>query len=191
MGRRVLLSAFLDTNVVVRFLVGDPPDQAERATRLLESAEGLLLVDLVIAECVYVLQSVYGVEPARVAELLGRVISFASVRVVDAALLTRALDVYASAGVGFADAYLVASAELSDVGMVMSFTAGSTGSPRSAASSPSRPDRTRFRRSAPYALTLRSPARSVGGAPSRSPAAPPPSGTSSTGIRACSHLSHP
>ena len=91
---------------------------------MLESGEGLLLVDLVVAECVYVLQSVYGVEPARVGELLEGVISLDSVRVVDAALLTRALDIYATAGIGFADAYLAASAELSDVGAVISFDRG-------------------------------------------------------------------
>ena len=73
MGRRVLLTAFLDTNILIRYLVADPPDQAERATRLLETAEGLLLVDLVVAECVYVLQSVYRVEPSAIAELMGRV----------------------------------------------------------------------------------------------------------------------
>lgn len=40
----------LDTNVVVRHLTGQPPDQARRATRFLREAEELDLRDLIVAE---------------------------------------------------------------------------------------------------------------------------------------------
>jgi predicted nucleic acid-binding protein len=64
------LRAFLDTNVLIRHLTGDPPELATRATAALASAERLLLTDLVLAECVYVLESFYEVERPRVAELM-------------------------------------------------------------------------------------------------------------------------
>ncbi|MDO8186855.1 PIN domain-containing protein [Conexibacter sp. JD483] len=64
------LIAFLDTNVIVRHLTGDPPEQAARATAVLATAERLLLSDLIVAECVYVLQSFYEVGRARIAELM-------------------------------------------------------------------------------------------------------------------------
>ena len=64
------MKAFLDTNVLIRHLTGDPPDMAERATAALSSAEQLLLTDLVLAECVYVLESFYEVERTQVAELM-------------------------------------------------------------------------------------------------------------------------
>jgi predicted nucleic acid-binding protein len=115
------LSAFLDTNVLIRHLTGDPPGQARRATAFLARAEELLLADLIVAEVVFVLESFYEVEPARVAELVRSVIGFPAVVVVDAALLLRALEVYEVDRIDFAEAYLVASAETSGVGAVASF----------------------------------------------------------------------
>ncbi|MGI8801667.1 MAG: PIN domain-containing protein [Solirubrobacteraceae bacterium] len=52
-----LLSAVIDTNVLVRHLTGDPPEMAARATKLLIEADDLILTDRVLAECVYVLES--------------------------------------------------------------------------------------------------------------------------------------
>jgi predicted nucleic acid-binding protein len=115
------LSAFLDTNVLVRHLTGDPPAQARRATAFLEGAEELLVPDLVVAEVVYVLESFYEVERPRVAELVRAVVGFPAVVVVDAPLLLRALEVYEVERLDFAEAYLVASAEVSGVGTIASF----------------------------------------------------------------------
>lgn len=119
-GAHVLI-AFLDTNVVIRHLTGDPPAQAARATAALASAERLLLADLVVAECVYVLQSYYEVGRARIAELMRAAIAFPSIRVIDAALLRRALEVYEHDRLDFAEAYLVAQAETTGVGAVLTF----------------------------------------------------------------------
>ena len=51
------VSAFVDTNIFVRHLTGDPPDMAAPATAYLRSAPELLLTDLVVAETVNVLES--------------------------------------------------------------------------------------------------------------------------------------
>lgn len=120
-GDDARLSAFLDTNVLVRHLTGDPPAQARRATAFLEGAEELLVPDLVVAEVVYVLESFYEVERPRVAELVRAVVGFPAVVVVDAPLLLRALEVYEVERLDFAEAYLVASAEVSGVGTIASF----------------------------------------------------------------------
>ena len=53
------MSAFVDTNVLVRHLTGDPPEMAGRATAYLRAEAELLLTDLVVAETVYVLESFY------------------------------------------------------------------------------------------------------------------------------------
>ncbi|HEX4806269.1 MAG TPA: PIN domain-containing protein [Conexibacter sp.] len=115
------MSAFLDTNVLIRHLTGDPPDMAVRATAALAAGERLLLADLVLAECVYVLESFYEVERERVAELMRAAIALPSIAVLDAPLLLRALEVYELDRLDFAEAYLVASAEATGVGAVMSF----------------------------------------------------------------------
>jgi predicted nucleic-acid-binding protein len=113
--------AFVDTNVLIRHLTGDPPSQAARATRFLAEADELLLTDLIVAEVVYVLESFYEVGRARVAELVRAIIAFDAVRVVDEELLLRAVEVYEIERLDFAEAYLVASAERSGVDIVVSF----------------------------------------------------------------------
>ena len=115
------MSAFLDTNVLIRHLTGDPPALARRASAFLATADELLLPDLIVAEVVYVLESFYEVERARVAELVRAVIGFPAIVVVDAPLLLRALEVYELERIDFAEAYLVASAEASGVGAIASF----------------------------------------------------------------------
>jgi len=115
------LSAFLDTNVVIRHLTGDPPAQARRATAFLERAYELLVPDLIVAEVVYVLESFYEVKPTRVAELVRGVIAFPAILVVDEPMLLRALEVYEVERIDFSEAYLVASAEASGVESIVSF----------------------------------------------------------------------
>lgn len=115
------MSAFLDTNVLIRHLTGDPPVQARRATAYLRRANELLLPDLILAEVVSVLESFYEVKRQRLAELARAIVGFPAVVVVDEPLLLRALEVYEVERLDFADAYLVASAEASGVGAIASF----------------------------------------------------------------------
>jgi predicted nucleic-acid-binding protein len=115
------VSAFVDTNILIRHLTGDPPGQAARATRFLAEAEELLLADLIVAEVVYVLESFYEVKRARVAELVRAIIAFDAVRVVDEDLLLRSVEVYEIERLDFAEAYLVASAERAGVDAIASF----------------------------------------------------------------------
>jgi len=61
------------------------------------------------------------VERSRVAELLRAAIALPSIETVDADLLLRALAVYEVDHLDFAEAYLVALAEASGVGQIVSF----------------------------------------------------------------------
>jgi len=115
------VSAFIDTNILVRHLTGDPPDMAQRATRYLASERDLLLVDLVVAETVYVLESFYEAPRTQVAEAIRSLIAFDSIVCVDPALLLRAVEIYETDRLDFAEAYLVACAETTEVGRVASF----------------------------------------------------------------------
>ncbi len=56
--------------MLIRHLTGDQPQMAARATRALANSDELLLADLIVAECVYVLESFYEVPRERVAELM-------------------------------------------------------------------------------------------------------------------------
>ena len=117
------MTGWLDTNVLVRHLTGDPPALARRATRLLEGAGSgeLLLADLVVAELVYVLESVYELDRSAVAVAARAAVTFPAVTVADAELLLRAIEVYETDRLDFAEAYLVASAERTGVSTVISF----------------------------------------------------------------------
>lgn len=108
-----------DTNVWIRHLTGDPPEQAELATEFLATARRVDLPDVVVAECVYVLESVYGVERWRVAEMmrsaLGLTWSYGDMAVI------RALELYETTGLDFVDAYLLGFAEYGNYGPVATF----------------------------------------------------------------------
>jgi predicted nucleic acid-binding protein len=115
------VTAFVDTNVLIRHLTGDPPDLAARATAHLAAADELLLPDLIVAETVYVLESFYEVPADEVARLVRSVIAYPPIRTLDPALLLRSLEVYETHRIDFAEAYLVASAEATGIPDIISF----------------------------------------------------------------------
>ena len=115
------MTAFVDTNVLIRHLTGDPPEIASRATRYLAAADELLLPDLILAEVAYVLESFYDTPRAQVATTLRAVLAFPAIQVLDADLLQQAVEVYEVHRLDFADAYLVASAERTGIGVIASF----------------------------------------------------------------------
>ena len=115
------MTAFVDTNILIRHLTGDPPGQATRATRFLAEADELFLPDLILAEVAYVLESFYEAPRPQVAASLRAVLAFPPITVVDADLAQRAVEVYDIHRLDFAEAYLVACAERSGIGVVASF----------------------------------------------------------------------
>lgn len=99
---------FIDTNIIVRHLTGDPADPAARSTtRFLETERNLLLTDLVVAETLYVLESFYEAPRVQIAEAIRSLIAFGPIVTVDPALLLRAIEVYEIDRIDFAEAYLV------------------------------------------------------------------------------------
>lgn len=115
------MSAFVDTNVLVRHLTGDPPEMAAWATAYLSTESELFLTDLVVAETVYVLESFYEAPREMVAEATRSLLALGSVVSIDKALLLRAVEVYEVNRLDFAEAYLVACAESTGINKVASF----------------------------------------------------------------------
>lgn len=87
----------------------------------MHGAAGLLLVDVVVAEVVFVLESYYRSPRALIAEVIRALIGLESIRVVDPDLLHRTIEVYEHDRLDFAEAYLVATAERSGVHTIASF----------------------------------------------------------------------
>jgi predicted nucleic acid-binding protein len=113
--------AFIDTNVLVRHLTGDPLAQAERATAFLRGSHELILTDLVLAEMVYVLESFYEVPRTDIARMARSLLALPSIESGDHELLLRTVEIYELLRLDFAEAYLSALAEMSDVKRVASF----------------------------------------------------------------------
>lgn len=115
------MSAFADTNILVRHLTADPPEMVARATAFLADASQLYLADLIVAETIYVLESFYEAPRSQVAAAMRSLLSMPSVVTVDPTVLLRAIEVYEIDRLDFAEAYLVACAETTGVGRVASF----------------------------------------------------------------------
>ena len=115
------MTSFVDTNVLVRHLTGDPPAMATRATAFLANEPELYLADLVVAETVYVLESFYKAPRKQIAETMRSLVAMRSMVTVDPALLVRAIEVYEVERIDFAEAYLVACAESTGIKRVASF----------------------------------------------------------------------
>lgn len=74
-----------------------------------------------LAETVYVLESFYEVPRQRVAELMRAALALPSITPIDQSTLLRAIEVYEMERLDFAEAYLVAQAEATGVGEILSF----------------------------------------------------------------------
>lgn len=108
------LRYLVDTNVLLRFLSGQPVKQAEAARKLFEAAaagEATLEVSpVIVAETLYTLNSFYEVERGVAADKVLALLRRRGVKVRDADQVFGALKRLQSANVGFADAFLAEGA---------------------------------------------------------------------------------
>jgi len=104
----------VDTNILLRFLSGEPAAQAAAARNLFDEArEGSAVLDIspvIVAETFYTLVSFYGVERKTAAEKLSALLQQRGVKLRDANQVLSALDRLQIANIGFADAFLAAGA---------------------------------------------------------------------------------
>ncbi|HAX42016.1 MAG TPA: type II toxin-antitoxin system VapC family toxin [Bryobacteraceae bacterium] len=80
----------VDTNVLVRFLVDDDPDQS-RAARALFASEAVWIPKTVILETNWVLCSLFGLTDVEVARALSRLLSVENVQIEDSTAVGDAL----------------------------------------------------------------------------------------------------
>lgn len=92
----------IDTNLVIRYLTGDDPEQSPRARAVIDGQDVFVGVTVVL-EVEWVLRSAYGFDRAAVARALRAFGGLPTVRVEDGALVADALDL-AERGMDFADA---------------------------------------------------------------------------------------
>lgn len=100
---------FLDTNILLRYLVGDHQQMAEQALNLLirveRGEEKVITSSLVIFETIFTLQSFYRVPRQQIKEQVLPIISLRGLHLPDKSVFYKALDLYVTKNISFADAY--------------------------------------------------------------------------------------
>jgi predicted nucleic-acid-binding protein len=100
----------LDTNVLVRFLVEDDPEQTRRAGAMMRAAidkdVALFVADIVLCECAWVLDVSYGVPRKEVAENFALLLQARHLLFEDRDRLRRAVEAFRGGRGDFAD-YLI------------------------------------------------------------------------------------
>lgn len=108
--RGAAVRALVDTNVVLRFLTGEPPELAERARALFEAAAAsaieLFLPAVILVEVGFVLHRVLRLERSRVATLLGSLGNTPGLVVEQREVVQRTLELFEGNAIPLADAYL-------------------------------------------------------------------------------------
>ncbi len=118
----------VDTNILVRYLTGDHPEQAARARAVVDAGE-VFVSTTVFLEAEWVLRSVYGFSSAEVARALRAFAGLPGVSAESPTLIAEALD-RAERGMDFADALHLGAAARCEA--VLTFDRGFIDSARDA-----------------------------------------------------------
>lgn len=119
---------YIDTNIIIRYLTQDNPEQSARAKLLLDQvALGNLQVttsETIIGEVVFVLSSkvLYNVPRQHIRTLLSGILMLRGMKVLHKRMYLRALDLYATTPrLDFADAFSIAYMERHQLTTIVSF----------------------------------------------------------------------
>ncbi|MFZ5885536.1 MAG: PIN domain-containing protein [Chloroflexota bacterium] len=102
-------TVFVDTNLFLRYLTNDVPDQADAVDALLRRAEqnkvSLMTNGMVVAEIVWTLESYYGLERSDIQNKVMAVLNTPGLEIPESNLILKSVVWYAEKNVDFIDAY--------------------------------------------------------------------------------------
>lgn len=105
----------LDTNLIIRFILNDDPKKAIKVEKLLgDKSKSYLLLDMVVAEIIWVLKSYYGFDKTLIIDKVKSLIHLDTIDC-NSVLLDRALYFWEKFNISFIDAYLAATSESENV----------------------------------------------------------------------------
>lgn len=117
----------IDTDVIIRLIIGDDPVKQAAAVALFRRIEAMDIVvhgpDTVIADAVFVLSSprMYAMPRLEIRNVLAPLVRLPGFRLPNRRILLRALDSYATTRVDFGDAMIVAACERRGASVVYSY----------------------------------------------------------------------
>jgi predicted nucleic acid-binding protein len=105
---------WVDANVILRFLRGEPAKLAGQSRKLMSRAERgevtLVISSMIVAEVFWVLRSVYRMQVGDIVPALIEYLSARGIEVEELAVVTHALELTADKNVDYIDSYLALKA---------------------------------------------------------------------------------
>lgn len=102
----------IDTNIILRYLIGDDPKKAAKAMALMERAEknqqDIEIPSIVVAETIWTLEKFYNVPREEIADKLLSIFSFKGIKGPEKNSIVKALNFYISRKIDFVDCFLAA-----------------------------------------------------------------------------------
>jgi predicted nucleic acid-binding protein len=102
---------FLDTNIILRHLLGDHPQQSPRATALLQKVESgevsVTTAESVLFETIFTMQRTYRVAKDDVRRFVRQLLAMRGLEMRGKARIAEALDLFIELNLSFLDAYHV------------------------------------------------------------------------------------
>lgn len=110
--------AFVDTNILLRWLLGDHPTLSHKAESLVDKAKpgSLVVTDIIVAEVVYVLRGT-GRDRQQTSEALSLISRTPAFKYENEELVNEVTALITSTKLDFADCYLLARAQREQTGL--------------------------------------------------------------------------
>lgn len=116
---------YADTNLFIRFFTGDPDNQAQESRKFLDQVSRgkyeLYVCDLIIAEIIYVLESIYHLDRYSIVEKILAIAEIDNTVIENRQVVLKALDLYEEKNIDFIDAYLVSHSVKNNCDTVFTF----------------------------------------------------------------------
>lgn len=116
---------FLETSVLIRFLLGDHPTQSPQAKLIIQKAQ-LGAIDLstnamVLAELTWVLKSFYKLPRNEIIKHLQNILSFSELTIDNRKVVVEAIKLFITKNIDFTDAYFAATVRSANFDAILSF----------------------------------------------------------------------
>lgn len=100
----------IDANIILRFLVNDLPEQAERCAELLKrletGMEQVLLPDLVLADIVWTLEKFYKLSKREIRDIMASILALKGLQFSSKAVAREAFQFYVEKNIDWTDAFV-------------------------------------------------------------------------------------
>lgn len=116
---------YADTNLFIRFFTGDSDNQSQESKKFLDQVSKgkyeLFVCDLIVAEIVYVLESIYHLDRNEVVEKILAIAETDNTIIENRQVILGALDLYEEKNIDFIDAYLASHSIKNNCDTVFTF----------------------------------------------------------------------